>query len=111
MKYIGNNIKERRARIKDKQQEGLEKNKCTVPMGCSIQAWNAIWDSQSDPKKQSKAHKCRVAAEARFKDGRGSHRWGRLGLKGMVARFESEFGRTPTAEEVEYAKFNAYAAW
>lgn len=89
MSYIGKNFKERRGRFRSKLANSCQKDLIVLPIGCSRDAFELLYESQFDPKKMSKAHKCRVAAERRFKEGALGHRYGRRGVTGLVERFVS----------------------
>ena len=65
MQLIGNNIRERRGRLRKTFARANHKNSVPVAGGVTLDSWNAINDSLSNPKFQAKFDKCKVAADER----------------------------------------------
>lgn len=63
---IGNNLKERRNRLRQSLQKKGISNR-TRPYGCTKESWEAILAENKDSKKASKSEKCKVVVGARTK--------------------------------------------
>lgn len=82
---IGNNLKERRIRLRRRFEKCNNKSSVSVPM----ESWNAIYESLNDPKYQEKLEKCRAAAEERTNNLRLTHKLGLCGVKKLIINFVS----------------------
>lgn len=90
MQMIGNNIRERRVRLRRTFARALNKNSVPVAGGVTIESWNAIFESLSNPKYQAKSDKCKVAANERTMRKGFTHKLGPRGVQGLVTTFVSK---------------------
>ncbi|KAG0574672.1 hypothetical protein KC19_VG282100 [Ceratodon purpureus] len=110
MQMVGNNIWERRVRLRRSFARAQHKNLVPIGGGVTLDSWNAIFNSLSNPEYLSKSVKCKVAADERSRKRGFTHKLGRRGVQGLVSVFMSEFERQPTNEEMIFAKQNGIPA-
>lgn len=89
MHMIGSNIRERRVRLRKSFARAHHKNSVPVAGGVTLDSWNAIFDSLSNPKYQSKSDKCKVATDERTRRKGFTHKLGPRGVQGLVNVFVS----------------------
>ena len=89
MQMIGSNIRERRVRLRKSFARAPSKNSVPVVGGVTLESWNAIYDSLSNPQYQAKSDKCKVAADERTKRKGFTHKLGPRGVQGFVNVFVS----------------------
>jgi hypothetical protein len=89
--HLGNNLRERRNRLKRRFKVYRNPKAVTRPKGCTLQSWEQIWHDLKDPKKEAKSNLCKLKAEERVASGASpfSHRTGRGGYRAIVAKFVS----------------------
>jgi hypothetical protein len=89
---LGNNLRERRNRLKKRFKLYANPKAVTRPRGCSLQSWEEIYHGLRDAKKKAKSDLCKLKADERAATGGSpfSHRTGRRGYRGIVAKFVSE---------------------
>ncbi|KAG0596401.1 hypothetical protein M758_UG250600 [Ceratodon purpureus] len=110
MQMIGDNIRERRVRLRRAFAKADHKNSVHVAGGVTLDSWNAMFDSLSNPKYQTKSDKCKVAADERTRKKGFTHKLGSKGVQGLVRIFVDKFDRPPTEKEVVFAKQNGIQA-
>jgi hypothetical protein len=89
MKQVGNNLKEKRVQLRQSFRNARSKECVPCSDGCSLESWNFIFESLSNANLQAKMEKCKVAAEARTERLKFTHKLGRRGVGGLVAKFVS----------------------
>lgn len=87
MQMVGNNIRERRVRLRRTFARAPNKNSVPVAGGVSLESWNEIYNSLTNPKYQSKSDKCKVAADERTRRKGFTHKLGPRGVQGLVTVF------------------------
>jgi hypothetical protein len=91
LEHLGNNLRERRNRLKRRFKIYSNPKSVTRPKGCTLQSWDQILKDLKDPKKKAKSELCKLKADERVATGASpfSHWTGRGGYMGIVARFVS----------------------
>jgi hypothetical protein len=89
--HLGNNLRERRNRLKKRFKIFSNPRAVTRPKGCTMESWDQIFKDLKDPKKKEKSELCKLKAEERIANGGSpfTHRTGRGGYRGIVAKFVS----------------------
>lgn len=89
MKAVGENLRQRRTRLKRKFEKARNYQKVFRLAGCGRDSYQRIFESTKDEVKQRKARKCKKAAEERAKVHGPTHRCGPGEIKYVHARFVS----------------------
>jgi hypothetical protein len=90
LNLLGNNLREKRNRLKRRFRIYSNAKAVTRPKGCTLQSWEQIYRDLRDPKKKKKSDLCKMRADERLATGSPfSHRTGRGGYRGIVGRFVS----------------------
>jgi hypothetical protein len=91
LEHLGNNLRERRNRLKRRFKVNCNPKSVTRPKGCTLESWEQILKDLKDPKKKAKSDLCKLKADERVASGASpfSHRTGRGGYRGIVAKFVS----------------------
>jgi hypothetical protein len=91
LNLLGNNLRKKRNRLKRRFRIYSNPKAVTRPKGCTLQSWEQIYHDLRDPKKKAKSDLCKMKAHERITTGSPfSHRTGRGGYRGIVAKFVSE---------------------
>jgi hypothetical protein len=88
---LGNNLREKRNRLKRKFRKYSNRKAVTRPKGCTLQSWEQIYQDLRDPKKKEKSDLCKRKADERVAMGGSpfTHRTGRGGYRAIIAKFVS----------------------
>jgi hypothetical protein len=89
MKQVGNNLKEKRVRLRRSFRNARQKECVPCSGGCTLESWNLIFESLSDANLEAKTEKCKVAVDARTKRLKFTHKLGAHGVGGLVNKFVS----------------------
>jgi hypothetical protein len=89
MALVGNNLRERRNRLKKRFRICSNPKAVSRPRGCSVQSWEEILKTMRDPKKKAKSDLCKLKADQRLAANPFSHRTGRGGYKRIIVKFVS----------------------
>jgi hypothetical protein len=91
LKQVGNSLRERRNRLKKRFKIYSNPKAISRPKGCTLQSWQEIYRGLRDPIKRAKSDLCKLKAQERVAAGCTAitHRTGRGGYRGIVARFVS----------------------
>ena len=81
-------MKDRQTRVRKAQRKWTDKEKMSVPIGCSQAAWDGIYEDMFDEKISQKSQLCREVALRRFAKGGCLHICqGRRGMAGTAMFF------------------------
>jgi hypothetical protein len=88
---VGNNLRERRNRLKRRFKIYSNPKSVTRPKGCTLESWERIFQDLRDPKKKAKSNLCKMRADKRIAAGACpfSHRTRRGDYRRIVAKFVS----------------------
>lgn len=89
MRQVGNNIREKRVRLRRAFKSARNKESVPCSGGCTLESWNFIYESLSNAQLQAKSEKCVVAAVARTERLKFTHKLGVHGVSGLVSKFVS----------------------
>ena len=89
MQQVGNNMKEKRSRLRKAFGKAKRKESVPVANGCTLESWKKIYESFASAKYQSKSCKCTAGAEARTRLQGFTHKLGPHGVIGLVTSFVS----------------------
>jgi hypothetical protein len=88
---LGNSLREKRNRLKKRFKIYSNRKAVPRPRGCTVESWEQIHRDLKDPQKKAKSDLCKAKADEKVASAGSpfTHRCGRWGYRGIVARFVS----------------------